>query len=566
MLNPLRFASAAALACCLIAVPAYSQEISSPEPAPAPANLAFIDGAVDVIQGGVAEAADPPLMLIEGDVVRTRSGRAEIVFGDGTLLHLSADSEIEILGDERLRLLTGRVIVRMSHAAARPYVVDTPASSVRLDAQGEYTITSERAGRLEVAVVRGAATINDAQQWSIRGGQMLTLLGAGGRPLIASFNSARQDAFAAWSHDRANGFASSSSAAQLPYELRPYAPVLESHGRWDYLAPHGYVWFPSVGANWRPYYDGSWSFTRYGWTWHGRDRWAWPTHHYGRWGYTGSFWYWMPATTWAPAWVTWSVASGYVSWAPLGWHGRFDGWGRRDHAAYAPNYNPWRGWTVLPRHQFGPRRNVRSYAIDGDRLDDVTRRVLLERATPARPVDDIAVPRDSVRTPGARGNVRRPPQTPRAEIPPVRGNARTDDPSYTPPSSFGRAAGRTPGSDGARRSAPTDGSDSSTGRGAVERRSTPAPRAGASERGRTSERGAASERGGTSERGTASGRSDGSERGGASERRGADRDPGTRAAPRSAPRGEAPTTRQPQPNGGSSGGAVPRSGASRRKG
>jgi hypothetical protein len=477
-----------------------------------------------VVQDGVTEPADPPFMLIEGDLVRTRNGRAEIVFGDGTLLHLSNDSEVEILGEERLRVTTGRVIVRVSHAAARPYVIDTPASSVRLDAQGEYEVTSAPSGRLVVAVARGAATLEGTQPWGIRGGQMLTLLGPGGRPLIEPFNSARWDAFVTWSHDRANGFANSASAAQLPYELRPYAATLDRYGRWDYVDPDGYVWFPSVGASWRPYYDGSWSFTRYGWTWHGLDRWAWPTHHYGRWGHNGTFWYWVPASVWAPAWVTWSVASGYVSWAPLGWHTarRFDVWGRRDHPAYAPYDNPWRGWTVLPRHQFAPRRNVRVHAIDGDRLDEVTRRVLLTQATPARPVDDIAVPRGSVNVPGARGNVRRPVRMPpdapaRADVPSRRdapqGSGRGDNPAYTPPSSSSGTAERV------------------GGRGS-ERRSEP--------KGREST-------------------------GGAAERRGAVRAPG-RAAPPSAPASPPPSAGSQSRSKGDAAGAVQRSGARRPKG
>jgi hypothetical protein len=518
MTSLLRDVVAGAVVGCLVAVSAYAQELPSASAAPAPANLAFVEGAVDVIQDGLSERADPPVMLIDGDVVRARGGRAEIVFGDGTLLHLSHDSELEILGEERLRLLTGRAIMRVARAAARPYLIDTPGASVQLEAEGEYEINTASSARLEVSVARGVASIDAGQRWTIRGGQMLTVAGPGGRPLIAPFNSAQWDAFETWSYDRANGFINSVSAEQLPYELRPYAPVLDHYGRWDYVAPHGYVWFPSVGASWRPYYDGSWSFTRYGWTWHGRDRWAWPTHHYGRWGFNGAFWYWIPATGWAPAWVTWSVAPGYVSWAPLGWHtpGRYDAWDRRDHPAYAPRYNPWRGWTVLPRHEFGPRRNVRAHVVEGDRLDEPTRRVLLTQATPSRPQDDVAVPRNSVVTPGARGSVRRPPPapapTPSGAVPATRD--RRDDPAYTPPSSWSGVATRV---------------DDRGDRGTAERRSAP--------------------RGGD-------------DNAGAAQRRGADRDPNVRSAPRNEPRGgtasPGPAARQPESSKGSAAGAVSR--------
>jgi hypothetical protein len=429
--------SAAALVACLIAFSAYAQEPTDPAPTPAPANLAYVDGAVDVVQDGVTERADPPLMLIAGDIVRTHNGRAEIVFGDGTLLHLAQDAELEVLADEHLRLTGGRVIIRLSHAAARPYVVDTPASSVRLESEGEYAITIDRATRLEVAVTRGAAHVNDASTWTVRGGQRLTLAGTAARPLIESFNTARWDTFAQWSAERAHGVTTSSSAAQLPYQLRPYAPVLDHYGRWDYLAPHGYVWVPSVGVTWRPYYDGSWSFTRYGWTWRGRERWAWPTHHYGRWGFTGAVWYWVPATAWAPAWVSWSVAPGYVSWAPYGWYGSVGlrAWAQRDHPAYAPHYSPWRGWTVVRRDHFAPRHDVRRYAIDGDRLDDTTRRALITDAGAVTRRESRAVARQpDVTMPAARGNVRRPTTVRPAGLPAPRSEPSAAAGAYSPAS------------------------------------------------------------------------------------------------------------------------------------
>jgi hypothetical protein len=542
MLIRLRFTTAASLFACLFAGSAYAQEIPEPSPAPAPANLAFVDGVVDVTQGGVTEPADPPMMLLEGDVVHTRAGRAELVFGDGTLLHIAPESEVEILGDERLRLQAGRVQVRLSHAASRPYVIDTPLSSVRLDAQGEYGVDAARGGRLQVTVARGSAQVDAGETWVIRGGEMITVIGTAARPLIEPFNSARFDSFMVWSHDRATGATHALSAAQLPYELRPYAPVLDRHGRWSYVAPHGYVWFPSVGVSWRPYYEGSWSFTRYGWTWHGRDRWAWPTHHYGRWGYTGAFWYWIPSTVWAPAWVSWSVGAGYVSWAPLGWHspGRFDAWPSRDHPAYAPQYSPWRGWTVLPRQHFGPRKNVRAHAVDGDRLDDAARRALLSRVTPSRTRDDFAVPRNSVSVPG---NVRRPPatNTPRAadRAParvtdaPVRPSGR-EDPAYSPRSWSGAARGAGTTGEGTRRDAPKD-----SGAAAPERRGAvrdPALRSAP----RSSEGG---ERGAS---GRPSPRSSGGE--GARTSKPADRSP------------------RSKPAGAAGGAAVPRSGSPRPKG
>jgi hypothetical protein len=423
--------STTALLACLLALPAAAQVTPlASAAAPPPAHLAHVEGGVDLIHEGVADRADSGMLLTDGDVVRTLNGRAEIVFADGTLLHLDHNTELELLSPVRLRLLNGRVSMRVS-ASAAPYAIDTHAAAVRLDPRGEYGVTADgRLSRLEVTVARGAAEIDDAGTRTIvRGGEMASILGAGGRVLLQQFNSARWDAFERWANDRANGFASAASARQLPSELRAYGPVLDSYGRWDYVAPYGNVWFPAVGVSWRPYYTGWWRQTRYGWTWIGHDPWSWPTHHYGRWGFTGAAWYWIPARTWGAAWVSWSFSPGYVGWCPLGWDGRavigythVSSWlrgGHRDHPAYWP-HNPWRAWTVMPRDHFdGPstsrRRSgaVRTHALDPDRLPDDARRSLAGFAVPREavaaplPAADTRVPSRSFDEP-RRGNVRTP--------------------------------------------------------------------------------------------------------------------------------------------------------------
>jgi hypothetical protein len=119
------------------------------------------------------------------------------------------------------------------------------------------------------------------------------------------------------------------------------------------------VWYPSASPDWRPYYNGYWAANLpYGWTWIGLDVWGWPTHHYGRLGLSSSRWFWIPERRWAPSWVTWAAAPGYVSWCPLG----FD---NRPVFALSVNAgNPWLGWVVVPRTHFGaPGAYVHHYAV-----------------------------------------------------------------------------------------------------------------------------------------------------------------------------------------------------------
>jgi hypothetical protein len=48
--------------------------------------------------------------------------------------------------------------------------------------------------------------------------------------------------------------AESQSATYLPQELDVYGSTLDQNGAWQYEAPYGYVWYPTVAADWRPYY------------------------------------------------------------------------------------------------------------------------------------------------------------------------------------------------------------------------------------------------------------------------------------------------------------------------
>jgi len=150
----------------------------------------------------------------------------------------------------------------------------------------------------------------------------------------------------------------SRSASYLPPDLQTYGSTFDRDGSWQYDSPYGYVWYPTVALDWRPYSYGSWSpIHRYGWTWIGLDAWTWPTHHYGRWGYARNGWFWIPGRTWGAAWVSWSFTDDYVSWCPLG----FDS--RPVFALSAGSRRAWDNW-VVPRRTFASRGYAHNYAHD----------------------------------------------------------------------------------------------------------------------------------------------------------------------------------------------------------
>ncbi len=94
---------------------------------------------------------------------------------------------------------------------------------------------------------------------------------------------------------------------------------LSPYGNWIDYNPYGYVWIPRhMRYGWRPYSDGRWVWTEYGWTWIADQEWGDIPFHYGRWGYDNQIgWFWVPGTVWGPAWVTWRSNDQYMGWAPL---------------------------------------------------------------------------------------------------------------------------------------------------------------------------------------------------------------------------------------------------------
>jgi hypothetical protein len=329
-------------------------QAQEPSAVAAPAHIAHIDGAVTLEREGSVETASVNAPVIAGDRLRTTAGRVEVLFPDGTTLDLDEYSSTDVLSLTLVRLPSGRAMLLVAGtsdpSSVARYQIDTPAASVRTDAPGEYRVfAGHDAAETELAVVRGVASLTTERGTvAVRTGERGVAHENGVPAPPQAFNSARLDAFDRWSAEQRTERASASPTQYLPRDLQMYAGTLDQYGSWQYAAPYGYVWYPSVSAGWRPYYYGFWSPVRsYGWTWVGTDVWSWPTHHYGRWGYTGGSWFWIPGRTWAPAWVSWAAAPGYVSWCPLGSDGR---------AVFALSIgraDPWVGWVVVPRTTFG---------------------------------------------------------------------------------------------------------------------------------------------------------------------------------------------------------------------
>jgi hypothetical protein len=363
-----------------------------PESSDPPAHVSFVDGAAVLERDGRPDAAPLNMPLLAGDRIRTEAGRAEILFVDGSTLHLDAYTTLDFQSDELVRLLDGRIRLMIPGPERQVrYRIDAPSASVEIDGPGEYRVSILRGARepeVELAVLRGfAELVNDEGRTPLRAGQRAYSRGTAAPSDAYAFNSAAWDAFDRWSEGRRDQRLGVSTQ-YLPDEVRPYAASFDRDGSWQYEASYGYVWYPRVSVGWRPYYNGRWVTLRpYGWTWVGADPWAWPTHHYGRWGISAGVWFWIPGRSWAPAWVSWAYAPGYVSWCPLGWNNR-----AVVQIAYGHGYDPWRAWTAVPNRHFGRGFDVRR--VTTRNFDVRTREAFVRRET-APDIRGFAVPRSS---------------------------------------------------------------------------------------------------------------------------------------------------------------------------
>ena len=109
------------------------------------------------------------------------------------------------------------------------------------------------------------------------------------------------------------------AASSPPVEVDYFYDDLAPYGQWVNASPYGWVWTPyDAPLGWRPYSDGYWAYTDYGWSWVSYEPYGWATYHYGRWAFDPNYgWLWVPDTVWAPAWVAWQAGDGWIGWAPL---------------------------------------------------------------------------------------------------------------------------------------------------------------------------------------------------------------------------------------------------------
>jgi hypothetical protein len=392
------------------------------------ARLSYVNGAVYVQRTSDLgyEKGEVNLALIQGDILGTESGRAEVQLGQRNYLRLGDNTKVEFAllptsGDERigLHLTEGSLYLRVGTLTTDKGIeIDTPDASFYVLEEGLYRVDVRpngdtrvlvREGSLEAAGEQGSKLVQTGDTLTAANGQFL------GEP---EYGYAATDAFDDWNGSRDELLAVRSGRQYLPTDVSEYEEELDQNGHWVYERPYGNVWVPDVSSydDWRPYYYGRWAwYPVIGWTWISSESWGWPVYHYGRWNWRfGLGWYWIPQSHWGPAWVHWWWDGDYIGWCPLTWYNRpaylfnnrfYDRWSDRWFSAHN------RAMTVVRRDRLqdpdiGRRR------LGSAELDRIGRVDLRAQQPSLRPVVDnarpqaIAARRALADRPGARTEVK----------------------------------------------------------------------------------------------------------------------------------------------------------------
>ncbi|MGB7296872.1 MAG: FecR family protein, partial [Candidatus Aminicenantales bacterium] len=345
--------------------------VAGPALAQGPGRIRHAEGEVTLQRSGesLSEEASANSPFLPGDRLRTGAyGRAEFQLAGGAFLWLDVRSHLEYgegadADAAAIGIESGSLQVRTEDDEI---AIETPDGRVAIDRDAEVRV-DVTAGGTAVAVTRGdarfdwgddSAGVSDGTRVTFRRG-----VGPDGEEIV---DRSSLDAFGLWVEERqGQRIRGGVSTRYLPAELTSYADEFDSYGSWDEEPSVGYVWRPTVEADWAPYSDGRWVWTSYGYTWVPYEPWGWTVSHYGRWGFSVSRgWYWMPGRRWGPAWVSWAVGGSYVGWCPMD---------HRDRPIHGRSYrsgrDDWRSWRFVRSRDLADRRGAHR-RVDVSRAPD----------------------------------------------------------------------------------------------------------------------------------------------------------------------------------------------------
>jgi hypothetical protein len=346
-----------------------------------------------------SENASVNAPLFPGDTLRTNGDqRVEVQLAGGSTIRLDHGGEVvfqsmpnasaKFQDNTVLALNAGvmRIASRLPDRDKEDFRIDTRDASVYLLGEGEFRIASDDRGGTRVASLRGVAeVVGNETSVLVRGGMITSVISGSTPDQPRAYSAMASDGFDRWCasrddaervHDRYA--AQGDEPRDVPDEVRPYYGELSTQGQFEYDPDYGTVWYPTgVSYDWRPYFDGYWSYGPGGYFWVSNEPWGWAPYHYGNWQWSSRHrWCWVPGPVFAGAWVSWSWGAFSVGWAPLDFWGR-PGWigGPLYNGYYSPGC-----WTFV-NYSHIHDHNVRRFAVPIDSVrDDLRHATVVSRA------------------------------------------------------------------------------------------------------------------------------------------------------------------------------------------
>lgn len=156
-----------------------------PERRPSRAHFSWFAGVAFAAAAAVAVGVwvNPPRGHAETYVTAVGQ-RQSLTLADGTRMELNAHTSVLIENgpkERRVRLASGEAFFTVSKDPGRPFIVETPAGSVRVTGT-VFNVRSEAASQLEVTVVEGSVDVHTGQ--TAGAGAVPVALRAGGRGVL----------------------------------------------------------------------------------------------------------------------------------------------------------------------------------------------------------------------------------------------------------------------------------------------------------------------------------------------------------------------------------------------
>src|SRR5262249_20413070 len=225
------------------------------------ARLSLINGEVSVRRGDsgdwVAGALNAPLTA-DDHVATGPNSRTEIEFDASNVMRMGANAQLHLAQLEynryQMEISRGVVTFRRLRNNDVSVEIDTPSVSVRPSRAGSYRVSVNDAGETEITARGGDVEVFTPRgsQW-IRAGQTMLARGSASDPEFQIVAAGGPDEWDRWCDSRDRMILQSNSSRYVPQGVYG-AEDLDTYGNWVSTPDYGYVWQPTVAADWAPYH------------------------------------------------------------------------------------------------------------------------------------------------------------------------------------------------------------------------------------------------------------------------------------------------------------------------